>query len=373
MKKWFLIYLLTLITVLVACSDEFPDQVTTSPTVPRVETATIQASPTSAVAPTLAPEVTENISPDTPPWADLDLNGRLYYLGLADQQQQTLRQLDLESGEEKTIFISPENGWLGEIAVSPDGSQILLAYSPPPESGQVQMGFTDLFLLPADGSGEPTLLLQRADPSEAYFNVSWPVADTIYYAHFALLVDDAGVITYDSQVERLNLLDGQTEILATGAAWPRVSNDGTMLAYVTEENAFILAGSDGSNPRQLLDSKAFPAVDAPLFSPDNRLICFSAVEPVTASRPSFWDWLWGVKVAQAHSVPSDWWCMPVDGSEEPVRLTNLGAIGLYGDFDLDGHHIAFITSNAVQVMNADGSDLVQLREIPTIGTLDWVP
>lgn len=327
---------------------------------------------TTAEAPSTLSEDSEAISTADQPEIDPDLSGALYYIGFVSQRQDLLR-LDLETGEQTTLFDPPEDAWLSELAVSPDGSQILLAYGPPPGEGEIQFGFTDLFLMPADGSNEPTPLLQREDPSESYFNVSWPVDDIIYYAHFAPSVDDLGAITYSSQVERHHLASGQTEILAPGAAWPRLSRDGTMLAFVTEENDFLLADADGSNPRPILDPERFSAVDAPLFSPDNRLICFSAVTPTTASRPSFWERLVGVEVAQAHSVPSDWWCMPVDGSGEPQRLTNLNAIGLYGDFDGSGQHLAFISAAGVYVMGSDGSDLTQLREIPTTGTIDWVP
>jgi hypothetical protein len=330
---------------------------------PETETAEIPATPT---------EVSEVVSADDRPGIDPDLSGTLYYIGFINQRQDLLR-LDLETGEEMTLFDPPENAWLSELAVSPDGSQILIAYGPPPGEGEIQFGFTDLFLMPADGSSAPTPLIQRGDPSESYFNISWPVDDMIYFAHFAPFVDDMGAITYSSQIERLHLANGQTEVLAPGAAWPRLSRDGTMLAYVTDENEFLLAGADGSNPRPILDQERFSAVDAPLFSPDNSLICFSAVLPATASLPSIWDRLMGVGVAQAHSVPSDWWCMPVDGSDDPQRLTNLNAIGLYGDFDKGGQHLAFISADGVHVMRTDGSNLTQLRNITTTGTIDWVP
>jgi Tol biopolymer transport system component len=145
------------------------------------------------------------------------------------------------------------------------------------------------------------------------------------------------------------------------------------LAYVTEDNDFLLADADGSDPQPILDQGAFSAVDAPLFSPDGVHICFSAVLPSAAARASLVDRLLGVGVAQAHSVPSDWYCQPVDGSSEPQRLTELNAIGLYGDFDETGDQMAFLTTAGVYLMNADGSDLTQLREIAATGTINWLP
>jgi Tol biopolymer transport system component len=284
-----------------------------------------------------------------------------------------LLELDLSNGEEATVFEPPDNAWLSEVAASPGGSQLLLAYGPPPDAGQVQFGFTDLYVMPADGSAEPQPLLSRADPSETYFNISWPVEEWIYYAHFAPSADEEGIVTYFSQVERMQVASGQVEVLADSAAWPRVSRDGSLLAYVTDENEFMLTGADGANPQSLLDSALFTAIDAPLFSPDNSLICFSAVEASTALSPGFWDWLLGVKVASAHGVPSDWYCRPLDGSGEPKQITHLNAIGLYGDFDISGQHWAFVSSEGVNMMNSDGSDLRRLKDIPTTGSVDWVP
>jgi hypothetical protein len=227
--------------------------------------------------------------------------------------------------------------------------------------------------MPADGSSEPTPLLERTEASETFFNVTWPIDDYIYYAHFAPSTDDLGAVLYSSQVERVHLPDRTVEVLAQEAAWPRVSRDGTLMAYVTEANQFIVSAADGSDPRPILDPEAFSAVDAPLFSPDNSRIYFSAVEPtVQASRP-FLERLLGVGVAVAHSVPSDWWVTALNGSTEPEQLTTLNAIGLYGDFNAGGTTMAFIVADGIYTMKPDGSELEQIREIPTTGSLDWVP
>ena len=81
---------------------------------PETETAEIPATPT---------EVSEVVSADDRPGIDPDLSGTLYYIGFINQRQDLLR-LDLETGEEMTLFDPPESAWLSELAVSPDGSQI---------------------------------------------------------------------------------------------------------------------------------------------------------------------------------------------------------------------------------------------------------
>lgn len=324
------------------------------------------SGPATAASEAAAPE-SDAISP-----ADLELSGQLYYVNLAGQRPQLVR-LDLASDQETVIFEPPENAWLNEIAVSPDGSQIAMTYAPPPEEGQIQFGFTDIYLMPAGVSQEPSPLLQRVEDSETFFNLSWPAEGWLYYAHFIPSEEDVGAGVLGSQIKRLPYPGGEPELLAEESAWPRVSADGARMAYVTERNEFVVASVDGQNPVLILRPEAFFAVDAPLFSPDGSQLYFSAVNPEQASLLSFWDRLLGVRVAEAHDVPSDWWRMPADGSAAPERLTNLNAIGLYGDFSPDGRHIAFIASEGIYVMKPDGGDLVQLRSATPIGTINWVP
>lgn len=358
-----LIGLLFLAWIWSACSIDVTGEPTPAPP------AGADAAPQDTESDNAAPAV--EVSPvEASSCGDLGLSGQLYFVGFLDAQQALLK-LDLETGEETIVFDPPENAWLNEAALSPDGRQIIMSYAPPPGEGQVQFGFTDLYTMPADGSQEPALLRQRTEASETFFNVSWPAEDYIYFAHVSPSVDDLGAVLYLSQVERMRLSDGEIEVLVRTAAWPRVSRDGTRLALVTESNQFMVAEPDGTNANPILDPEAFPAVDAPFFSPDNSWIYFSAAAD-TAPQQSFWDRLLGVRVASAHSVPSDWWRLPADGSGEPQRLTSIGAIGLYGDSSADGQHIAFSASEGIFVMNPDGSGVCQLRQIPTIGIIDWV-
>ncbi len=308
-----------------------------------------------------------------PPWADLGLQGQIYYSAFIQEQQNLLR-LDLETGEQVTVFDPPENAWLSDIALSPDGSQIVMAYGPPPEEGQVQFGFTDLYVMPVDGSADPIPLLEREEASETYYNISWPLDDYIYFAHFAPSTDDLGSVIYVSQVERFHIPSGESEVLVEAAAWPRLSPDGTKLAYVTDDNEFVISEADASNPSVLeLPAERFPAIDAPLFSPDSQTIYFSVAAVEVQSVRSFWDILMGVKVVEAHNVPSDWWRMPVDGSSPPEQLTNIFEMGMYGDFGPDGNFIAFMTSTGVFVMSPDGTGVNRLKNIAATGTLNWIP
>jgi Tol biopolymer transport system component len=389
------IFVLLFIVILAACSIDVSDNPTATPNIEEpgeegttapAEDPTPEIEDTGEIEPTdpaegteeqpaeETAEPTEATSSAAPPaWADLGLTGNLYYTAFIQEQQNLLR-LNLETGEQVTMFDPPENAWLSDIALSPDHSQIIMSYGPPPGEGQVQFGFTDLYIMPADGSEDPAPLLERVEASETYYNISWPLQDFIYYAHFAPSTDDLGSIVYTSQIERYHIPSGEVELLVEAAAWPRLSDDGSMMAYVTDENEFTISEADGANPRVIeLPTERFPAVDAPLFSPDGETIYFSVAAVEVQPVRSIWDWIMGVKVVEAHNVPSDWWRMPVDATEAPEQLTNIFEMGMYGDFGPDGEVIAFITSSGVQVMNPDGTGVFRLKNIAATGTLNWVP
>ncbi len=341
------------------------------------------AEPSPTVTPTDPPPATEPVATPTAagtvavqedelPPEESALDGRLYTIGFINQQQHLL-VLDLASGEETSLLAVPQDAWLSEVAASPAGDRLLLAYAPPPERSQVQFGFTALYVMPADGSAEPLLLVPQEDPSETFFNISWPLDDVIYYAHFAPSIDDIGVVLYASRIERAHMPGAEVETLLEDAAWPRLSGDGTRLVYVTEAGELMIAAADGTSPELLLDATAFAAVDAPLFSPDGSQVYFSAVDLEPSASLSPLDRLLGVKVAQAHSVPSDWWRLPAAAGSLPEQLTTISKVGLYGDFDDSGRHLFFVAADGVYVMDPAGEELTQLMTIPTNPTIDWTP
>lgn len=354
----------------VACNAEQPPvEDPTAP--PTTAPQTTSPAPTEPAATPITTEAT-GAQEDPAQVEESETGDRLYYIGFVNQQQRLL-MFDLASGEESSLFAVPQNAWLSEVAASPDGERLLLAYAPPPEQNQAQFGFTSLYVMPADGSGKPKLLLAKEDPSESFFHISWPLDEIVYYAHFAPSVDDLGVVTYDTRVERAHLFTAEVEVLAEDAAWPRLSYDGSRLAYVTEAGELMLAAADGASPKVLVGFEAFSAVDAPLFSVDGDQLYFSAVDLEPGASLSPLDRLLGVKMAQAHSVPSDWWRVPVETGQELERQTTIDKVGLYGDFDASGQRLYFVAADGVFAMGPDGEALIQLLAIPTVPTIDWTP
>jgi hypothetical protein len=118
-------------------------------------------------------------------------------------------------------------------------------------------------------------------------------------------------------------------------------------------------------------NKGDPGV--PLLSREGDAICLSAVPPQQETTDSIWDRVLEIKAPEPHNVSSDWWCLTFDGSEDPVQVTDLGAISPHGDFGVDGNHLAFIATDGEYVMKTNGNDLRKIKEVNAFGTLDWVP
>ena len=365
MKKLTWPYLLLLLCC--ACSGVAPQAAT--PVYP-------SATPQPAYAP--GPTNPEATHPSTTPAALIHtlpgLTGKLILIAGGDNGS-ALNEIDLATGKSKVLFQAPPQSWLSAESISPDGKLILLAYSPPPPGGQVTYGFTDLYMLPADGSVPPSLYLERADPQESFFDPTWsPDGKMIYYAHFFYTDIQAGTYTY--QVERIGA-DKVPEIVVKNASWPQLSPDGKKMAFLsfdpsTRNNELYLAGADGQNPSPILAHGMFPVVDAHMFSPDGRTITFSAVNSPSGVKLFWWEKLLGIEIASAHDLPSDWYRVAVDGGQAQ-RLTNLNDTGMYGHYSPDGKHIAFISSTGLTIMDANGGSLAQVSSAAWLGTLDWIP
>lgn len=301
-----------------------------------------------------------------------ELSGRLIY----PLSGQGLVQLDLVTGEETSVFTFPESSVVWSFGVSSDGTNLIMAYSPPPSEGGVQFGFTDLYRMPTDGSSSPEVVLDAGE-QELYTLPTWsPDGEWIYYGHTLSEINpETGA--YQVQIERMAYPAGEPEVVVPNAFWPRLSPDGTRLAYIDisgETDDLIIANADGSEPVHPIPAGMFPAVDAPTFTPDGTQIIFSAVNSVQFSeqKNDWWMQFLGVQVARAHDVPSDLWIVSVEGGE-PVRLTDTNDFGFYPVFSPDGTQIALVRGSGIYLMNPDGSDLRRIRGAGAYGSLAWLP
>jgi Tol biopolymer transport system component len=351
----------------------------------------------TVVVPSVAPPGLASATPGAaagtpaPKWSALGLKGRLLYsLGA-----QGVEQLDLSNGKVSTVFKPPQDGWLTAASVSPDGKQIALAYGPPPAVGQPQLGYTSLYLLPGDcakrangcTADDLKLLLDRTNPHEAYFSPLWaPDGTTLFFAHFTPS-DSGSNSPFKYTLQSMTMPGGTPQVILQDALWPNVSADGAHIAYVYSDpkdytNHLLIAEPDGKNARDLLGPKAFAAVDAPFFTPDGKLLVFSAVgegpaagTPTPAPALSWLDELTGAQIASAapepHNVPSDWWEIDLSGGQLK-RLTKQYDTSMFGAFSPDGLHIAYLSASGLWVMGPEGGKPQRILNTTGYGTLDWI-
>jgi Tol biopolymer transport system component len=359
------IYFLLIFSVFVsACSIDLSQNTTFPATMPSAP----QGNNTNSVLPTISIPIT---------WANLNLTGRLVYTVVDSQTSAvSIKALDLAKGEISTIFQAPENSWVYFSAVSPDNKQLVISYS-------ISSGKPLLFLLPMDGSAPPSLLFTPPSDLDEYNQPVWsPDGKYIYYFHIILTpVTGKGQQVANVGLERLAYPDGQPEKVKESAFWPRVSNDSKRLAYVSinptnGKNKLYLSNMDGSGAQEIAmsDAGAPDIIDAPIFSPDGQSILFSAIVPTQPSSSTWLEKLFGITIASAHSVPSEWWSIPLSGGSSS-RLTHIQTTGLYASFSPDGKYMASTSGLGLFVMHPDGSDLTMLLDnsAGNLSTVSWIP
>lgn len=308
-----------------------------------------------------------------PPWSDLNLQGRLILIR-HNPEGNRLIEVDLSTGDIKLLFQAPERSLLADPDVSPDGRRIVLAYSLPPVDNEIQLGYTQLFVMPSDGSSPPELFLAGTYADEAFYNPVWsPDGQHVYYTHLYRREGDKAATHY--RIERA-YLSGESEVVVEGAIWPSISPDGSQLAYLTLDpqtsvNELYMADLVRGPGAPVITADNVPTVDAHLFSPDGSEIYFSAANTDT-SGASWFEKIDGVQVAYAHNVPSDWYRVAVqDGEVE--RLTRIGGTGLVGDFSPDGNYFAFYSEGGLFLMKPDGSEIRAMANAVLVGSMIWLP
>jgi len=321
-------------------------------------------------------------------WDNLNLDGKLVYISSVQSTNSLIfkvQALDLSDGTITTIFQAPNGAWVDFVSVSPDNTQLVMAYMPPRDDPlSASPGQQALYTMPLDGSQGPRLLLQPPSNGDQYFQPVWsPDGTYVYFSHvdFNAPPKLQGQRYGYYEIYRMRYPDGGLEKLADQAYWPRLSGDGARLAYVRlspldGSNQLFVANPDGSGAYQVALSGLYvpPIIDAPFFTPDDQSVLYSAVVPTQSLKPNWIERVFGIRVASAHTVPSDWWSVPIGGGT-PIQLTHIAAVGLYASLSPDRNYIASYSGNGLFLMKPDGTGLTMLVGDTggLAGSVDWVP
>lgn len=322
-----------------------------------------------AQATPIAPKFTPAPTP-LPTAALPGLEGNLIYT----QGSQGLGMYNFATGTQSTLFEPPPTGAVSSADVSADGTQIAMAYAPPPED-PTQAGYTDLYLLPVEGSGAPTLLADAITGDIMAWPDWSPDGEWVYYSHIVANGNAYQRGDFGLQIERINVAGGDPELIIPNAFWGRISPDGTKIAYLDVTNPLdelMVANIDGSDPQVLVPDDLFAALDALQWSPDGETLLFSAVAYGPTPEESFLDRLFGVQIASAHDAPSELFSVPATGGD-PVQLTNIQDFGIYPSYAPDSQYIAVLRGSGIYIMIPDGSLMQRLLPQGPAGTINWLP
>jgi len=376
-------YTLILTLMLCACSINVSQPPQPTPTTASILPMTLPTSTVGTVQTTIGnPSLPSTTIPVT--WGDLNVSGKLVYINAVTSDDGnpifSIQALDLATGAISTIFQGTDLGWIYYMSVSPDEKHLVMSYSvPSPNNSSVN---ALLYTLPLDGSTGPQLLIQPPSNGDQYNQAEWsPDGKYIYYVHFNGQNQPLNQHYPIYEIYRMAYPDGQPEKIADQAFWPRLSADGSRLVYISMDpgtglNKIFLANADGSGAQEvtLTGSWTPDIIDAPIFSPDGQPILFSAISPQQSSAPTWLEKVFGVQIAEAHSVPSDWFSVPLAGGDV-TRLTTIQDTSLFASISPDKRLIASYSGGGIFVMNPDGTNLNLILPdsggVP--GTVNWIP
>ena len=375
---WIMALFLMVLVLLSGCSIDMNQFVTLTP-VPSSVTSPDTSSTTvpQQLGSSGSPAPTNVKIPIT--WGNFGLSGKLVFISGGKQPYSitlTIQVINLTNGEISTLYQAPDNSWINSITISPDNKQLVMSYSPP-------SGSAALYLMPLDGSQAPQLLFPTSVSNAEYYQPDWsPDGNYIYFSQVThSMTPKPGQQNSDFDLYRIAYPGGLPEKIVSQAFWPVVSVNSKRIAYVTIDpidgtNKLFLADQDGSNAQAVvMTGKDIPYyIDAPIFSPDGQSITFSALSSVQSSSPTWLEKILGVTVAFAHSIPSDWWTVPLVGGV-PTQITHLQTTGLFASVSPDKKYIACNSGIGLFVMNPDGTGLTLLVNdsggVP--GTVTWIP
>ncbi len=302
--------------------------------------------------------------------ANLGLGGRIVY----SQGTEGLWEVDLESGRINQLWKLTEGGFLSGVAVSPDGLDVVMSYAPQTDS---PIPRADIYLANADGSNTQPLLMHRS-LYEAFNTPTWsPDGQWIYFTRSDVLIDDvAGTGKAVVNIERIPAGGGEPELVIEDAEQPSFSSDGSRLAFLrfnqeTFTRSLWVANADGTEPMESLPDTAFFDLSSPQLSPDGETLAFAGSgELAIGAVPdrSFWAWLFGVRSADAHGLPWDFYTIPAKGGEI-TKITSWETDGAVLAWSPDGDRLVLMHQGGLFVTG--GNEPALVVETPNHGGVDW--
>jgi Tol biopolymer transport system component len=300
------------------------------------------------------------------------------------------------SGVEQLVASSPEQGPILDAALSPDGRQVVYARLAP--SGADDLG-SALYVVAADG-GAPRLLLDRDVRGATLTTPIWAADGASILYTYTPYAPGASGPDAEPRIERIRLDGSGREVLIPEATTPAPSADGYALAYLQTSrrgDALWLADANGQNGRELVPTIRFLGLAYPRVSPDGTQIAFVATVdlaspsgptgpsgPSTPSGPSGPSspsgpatpllprspFAWHPAPGAAHGLPWDVWLIGTDGGGLQ-RLTYLAEDDPSVAWSPDGAWLAIQGGYGLTLLDVSSGRTERLSRAVSFGAIDW--
>jgi Tol biopolymer transport system component len=277
------------------------------------------------------------------------------------------------SGVEEPVAVSPGPALILDAALSPDGQQAVFASLTLGQRGE--LGGAGLYRVPIRG-GEPRLLLGHDAPGARFTTPMW-AADgaSVLYTYTPYVVGSSGPEA-QPRIERIRPDGTDRRPLLAEAASPAPSADGRWLAYLRPTlygDALWLADADGANGRELIAATRFFGLAYPRVSPDGTRIAFVAtVDQPTAPTPTLprSPFAWRPAASGAHGLPWDVWLVDPDGGNLR-RLSYLLEDDPSLAWSPDGRWLALQGGFGLTLVDASSGRTERLSRAVAFTGIDW--